>query len=161
MLPSLARDLAPHFASKSWILCSAAKRCSFYISDNPMAMQNTMNQDPVRGTLGLGVLGIEIYFPLSETLCLGFLCPSIERMIREGHELASGLSAPTSFDNWIAAFNGEQTLSLDSENVKNLNSLQVIYAERYVSSANSDFKLVDEMLDSDAQMKGGPRFGLE
>src|ERR1700722_673152 len=81
MLPSLARDLAPHFASKSWILCSAAKRCSFYISDNPMAMQNTMNQDPVRGTLGLGVLGIEIYFPLSEMLCLGFLCPSIERMI--------------------------------------------------------------------------------
>jgi Protein of unknown function (DUF4238) len=158
MLPALARDLAPHFLTKTWMLYGATNKSSFYISDNPIALQNTMNQNPVMGTLGLGVPGIEIYFPLSATLCLGFLCPTIEQLIRGNHARARQMGAPISFDHWITALDGDQPLRLDADNVTNLNSLQVIYAERYVFSANNDFKLLHEMLDSDERLKGGPRF---
>jgi hypothetical protein len=160
MLPSLARDLAPHFLSKAWILYSTSERCSFYISDNPITLQNTMNQDPLRGTLGLGVPGIEIYFPLNETLCLGFLCPTIETMIRNGHYRARQMDASISLDNWIAALNSEVTLGLNDDSVTNLNSLQVINAERYVFSGNSNFRLVREMLESDPELKSGLRYSI-
>ncbi len=158
-IPLLARDLAPHFLDKTWVLFSTSQERPFYISDNPITLQNTANQDPLRGTLGLAVPGIEIYFPLSPTLCLGFLCQSIDSMLRQGHN-SVGKCGPSVFDKWIGALNGETTLGLDDENVVNLNSLQVINAERHVYSGSSNFRLVNEMLESNPELKGGVRFNM-
>lgn len=158
-IPLLARDLAPHFLAKTWALFSTSHERPFYISDNPITLQNTANQDPTRGTLGLAVPGIEIYFPLSPTLCIGFLCPTIDAMLREGHNTV-GTSGRSVFEKWIGALNGETTLSLEDENVVNLNSLQVINAERHVYSGSSNFRLASEMLDSNPELKNGLRFQM-
>jgi Protein of unknown function (DUF4238) len=71
MLPKLALDLTPHIINKAWLLYSTLSQHAFYISDNSVALQNTTNQDPLRGILGLGVQGIEIYLPISGTVCFG------------------------------------------------------------------------------------------
>jgi hypothetical protein len=161
MIPQLARDLAPHFVEKSWVVYAAPPQAKFYISDSPVTLQNTMNQDPVRGTLGLGVRGIEIYFPLSGTLCLGFLCGSIEEMIRDGHSRMKRLGiADPSMDGWIGALNGDGPLGLQGDNVTNLNSLQFIRAERYVFSSDGDFGLAREMLEMHPELKAGPRLAV-
>jgi Protein of unknown function (DUF4238) len=157
LLPKLAQDFAPHFVHKAWLLYSTPQQRAFYISDNPVTMHNTVNQDPDRGTLGLAVPGIEIYFPLSATLCLGFLCPSLEQWIREGQARADRLGAPVSIHEFIRALDGEATLGLAPESVTHHNSLQVINAERYVFSCDGDFALVREMLQSNPELADGPR----
>jgi hypothetical protein len=83
----------PHLLDKSWILYSTSQKHPFYISDNPVTLFN-VNQDPVKGTLGLRVPGIEIHRPLTGTFCLGVICPTIEATIRESYELARRLGHP-------------------------------------------------------------------
>jgi hypothetical protein len=80
-LRELTRDLMPQFLNKSWILLGTSQQHPFYISDNPVTLFNR-NQHPFLSTLGLTVPGIEIYLPLSKSLCLGFLCPTIRRPLR-------------------------------------------------------------------------------
>ncbi len=158
MLPELAIKLSPHFMNKSWMLYSTPSQHSFYISDNPVVRQNTTNQDPLRGTSGLGVPGIEIYFPISGTVCLGFLCTSIEATILEAQAKVTEYGMPIpALDKWIEPLKGRTPLALETENVKNLNSIQVINAERYVFSANGDFSLVREMLETHPELSQGPR----
>ncbi len=135
-LRSLAADLMPYFLNKSWILYSTTQEHPFYISDNPVARFNR-NQHPSLSTLGLRALGIEIYLPLSSTLCLGFLCPTINLPFR------------------IRLFGG--TLKLRPANVEHLNSLQVFNAEQFVYSQRDDFTLVREMLQQVPEVKRGPR----
>ncbi len=135
-LPSLAADLMPYFLNKSWILYSTTQEHPFYNSDNPIVRFNR-NQHQFLSTLGLRALGIEIYLPLSSTLCLGFLCPTIKLPFR------------------IRLFGG--ALKLRPANVEHLNSLQVFNAEQFVYSQRDDFTLVREMLQQVPEVKRGPR----
>jgi len=159
-LREIAADLMPHFMNKCWILYSTTQDCPFYISDNPIALFNS-NQDPLRGTLGLRVAGIEVHLPLSSTLSLGLLCPTIEREIRENYDLARGLGHPVPMHvrQLVEAFGGNTPYTLDFENVKHLNSLQVFYAERFVFASRDNFDLAREMLKSTPRLKAGPRYG--
>lgn len=160
LIPGLTRDLAPNLLDKSWLLYSTTQRQAFYISDNPVAMYNTANQSPDRGTAGLAVPGVEIYFPLSGTLCLGFLCRSLEAWIREGQSKIDRYGFPLSFHGFIEALDGETPLAMTRENVQHHNSMQVINAERYVFSSNGDFELVREMLDTHPELHQGPRYRM-
>lgn len=159
-LREIAADLMPHFLDKCWVLYSTAKDNPFYISDNPIAMFNS-NQDPLRGTLGLRVPGIEVHMPLSSTLSLGFLCPTLEREIRGSYDLASALghSVPLHIHQLVDAFGGSKPFPLDDENIKHLNSLQVFFAERFVYTSRDKFDLIREMLRSTPKLKSGPRSG--
>jgi hypothetical protein len=159
-LREIAVELMPHFLDKCWVLYSTTKDNPFYISDNPIAMFNS-NQSPLRGTLGLCVPGIEVYMPLSSTLSLGFLCPTLEREIRASYDLASALGRPVPLhlQQLVDAFGGGKPFSLDDENIKHLNSLQVCHAERFVFASRDNFDLVREMLRSTPKLKSGPRFG--
>ena len=135
-LPELTQELMPRLLDKSWILLGTSMQHPFYISDNPVTLFN-QRKHPVLSTLGLGVSGIEIYLPLSSTLCLGFLCPTIRRPIR------------------VRIFGG--TLGLTPANVTHHNSLQVYNAERFVFSTSDEFALVREMLQNLPDLKRGPR----
>ena len=160
LIPGLVRDLSPHFVDKSWLLYSTPQKHAFYISDNPVTMYNTVNQDPHRGTAGVAVPGIEIYFPLSGTLCLGFLCPSLEAWIRDGQSRADRLGVPLSLRDFITALDGNGTLGLPPESVMHQNSLQVINAEQYIFSSNGDFALVRDMLRTNPELRSGPRYRM-
>src|ERR1051325_8255610 len=51
----------------------------FWCSDNPVVFHNSFPY----GERGLSASGIEIYFPISSYLVVGFFCPSIEWKIRK------------------------------------------------------------------------------
>jgi len=135
-LPELASALLPEFLNKSLILCSTTEDHPFYISDNPVVRFN-LRQNPLRSTLGLRAVGIQIYLPVSSTLCLGFLCPSINLPLR-----VRILGRP---------------LSLSPANVTHFNSLQVCNAEQFVYSQRDDFALVHAMFSQMPEAKRGPR----
>ena len=152
----LSLDLLPHVLSKNWILFSACSGSEFWIGDHPVTLANNLNPGKgVRGTLGFGVLGIEIYLPISSALMLGCLCPSIRAMFAASQ--AGRLPLVPRADEFLRAFDGSTTLDLNSENVKYHNSLQVIYAERFVYSEHTGFDMVREMVSSDESLRIGKR----
>lgn len=67
------------FLKKSWILFETTKENPFFISDNPVTLYNSIDMG-VYGNLGIALEGIEIYIPLSSTITLGLICPSIAEL---------------------------------------------------------------------------------
>ena len=111
---------ANHIMNKLWFLLESEKK--FYTSDNPVVMQNILNRKPNRGTLGLNSDGIEIYFPLSPSLLLCLLCERSYDILKDNE------------------------LPCSAENIENINSLQVVYSDRFIFSSQNNFELVNEMV---------------
>ena len=115
----------PIFASilinKLWFLLESDSK--FYTSDNPVVLQNSINRKEHRGTLGLNSDGIEIYFPLSDSLAIILLCERV-----------------------YGALRGKKLPLMMPENIENMNALQVIYSERFIFSSQNNFELVKDML---------------
>ena len=177
MTPDLAKALslqsltkphvyAEHVLNKSWFLFEANSSTPFYVSDNPVALQNDVEpKGPLRGNLGLAVPGIEIYLPISSTLTLGFFCRSHEEMIRSGVErmrrrIVRDPDFPMDFGPllvWMRALRKGTPIASTTDNVLNHNSLQVRQAERFVFSSLPNFELVESMIADDPRFRRGPR----
>ena len=163
-----SHEFAPYFFAKSWLLFQTSKRHPFYISDNPITMQN-MNDFGFYGNIGLAVKGIEIYFPFSKTLTLALFCPSIEESLRESYRkyqllkklnpllLAQHLKNPHYLEETMAGFLHKKTVRFIPDNVTNHNSLQVKYASRFIFSSTEDFSLAEEMISKHPNLKEGPK----
>lgn len=143
-LAKTAQEITPYFLDKQWVLYEATAKPGFYIGDNPVTMHNHLPR-PNRGNLGLRVPGIEIYLPLSSTLQLGFLCPTVSQMAR--------LSAPS----LARLMETGGVIPAAPENVTFKNSLQVWNAARYVYCSGPDFDLAEEMVTSDPTMRNSPK----
>lgn len=72
---SAAQDFGPAFAAKDWVLMKTEAPHRYLIGDHPLVMHNSRYRGP-RGSLGLNVEGIEIYFPLSPEFTLAMMCGS-------------------------------------------------------------------------------------
>jgi hypothetical protein len=142
----------------------------FFVSDNPIAMHNENDLRPY-GNIGLGVPGIEIYFPITPTLTLTFWDASIpERLLKwiaafrsrfEGIETPTNLRIRFSYTNeLIAAAQTGGVSRCGAEVVMFLNSLQVINASRFVLSAKKNFSLVSQMLEGKPQLRMPPVFEM-
>jgi hypothetical protein len=160
------RKFAKHILNKAWLVFETAATNPFCIGDNPVTMQNQTEGDgPFRGNLGLAVPGIEIYFPISNTLTLAFFCRSHEDMIRDYVErmrttMIRDPGMTMGFGDllkWRRAFRTGLALPSSPDNVLNHNSLQVRYAERYLFSSQPDFELVESMIAGDERFRVGPR----
>jgi hypothetical protein len=125
-LLSDAHQFVPHFLDKVWCLLGTRQDTPFYIGDHPVVLHNS-RKDPLRGTLGLGVEGIEIYFPVSPTLTLGLLSPELGAQISSVRNLNEPM--PCSGDNVIFQ-----------------NSIQIAEAARFVFCMSNAFALVRQML---------------
>ena len=111
---------------KVWMLCESHQ--SFIISDNPVTLQNTTDVSSTRGTLGLDSYGIEIYLPISPTLTLCFFC---EKSL---------------FNDYNYNKNFLPNIICESQNVENLNYLQIVSAERFIFSHKNEFDFVKLIL---------------
>ncbi|MHB8070230.1 MAG: DUF4238 domain-containing protein [Desulfobaccales bacterium] len=161
-------EYAPYFLDKSWILFRTTKSQPLYISDNPVTLQNMIDHGPY-GNIGLAVKGIEIYFPLSDTLSLGMFCSSHEREFRKTYDkykmlmginpsLASQLIKDSLFiTQLMEGFEKRNTVPYRVESVINHNSLQVYYASRFIFSGKGDFSLAEEMIRENPKIKDGPK----
>jgi hypothetical protein len=160
----IAKETAKLFYNKAWILQQAPTGKRFYISDNPIALHNTV-EVPGLGNLGLNCRGIEIYLPLNPEFCLMMLCGSIAKEFFDTLALVAAhepLFGPCPLDTAPARKvvdairTGDPDLILP-ENVDHENSLQVIFASRFVMSAADDFDLAKEMIRERPHLKQPPR----
>lgn len=147
---------APFIASKDFLLFTTRPDSPMLIGDSPLTRTNTLNQSEFVGTNGIASQGVEIYLPLSPSLAIGFMCPSIRESMRKVI-LLQGRQAPTVCFDYLLAFEKGTPINLDKPHVDFINSHQVLAAERFVYSASDDFALVREMVSSNPAAREGHR----
>jgi hypothetical protein len=158
-------SFGPAFLDKDWVLFETATSSPYLIGDHPLVMHNERKSD-LRGTLGLAVEGIEIYFPISPQFTLGMLCPTIgDRLSQElacANASATGTSACLSANLEPAArlldsISTGSPFHAGSEGSPFFNALQIGNAERYVFSSDGNFDLLKQMLGANPDLKRGRR----
>jgi len=166
-LVSEAGEFAPHIYNKTWLLFQASPPNAFWISDNPVTMNNdSLPRD--RATLGLAVKGIQINLPISSELSLGFYCRSIGEEFRKRYLQFKGLSLldplraarmcrdPLFNEAFALGLDESRPVTLGTSSVIHVNSLQVAFSTRFVYSPNNHFNLVRRMISDDPRYRGAP-----
>lgn len=77
------------------------------------------------------------------------------------HLVAAKIHNLPIIEETISAIDSGQPLMYRQDNVVNFNSLQILYAERYVFSNNDDFSLAREMIANNANVRCGPRIQVD
>ncbi|HDZ3272165.1 TPA: DUF4238 domain-containing protein [Vibrio vulnificus] len=151
-------ELTKYILDKEWVLYSSDIETPFLISDHPVVFHNH-NESQGRGNLGLDVEGIQIHMPLTPTLSIGFLCPTVSGQFRSAAKqimdlkvtnpaLLSQLQNPDSIVEIADHINNGTPYKLPKQSVDFQNSLQVSFAEQYIFSSVNDFSLVRTMVSS-------------
>jgi len=126
-----AERFVPAFLKKLWLLHTTTLDEPFWISDSPVVTVNILPW----GDTGLESRGIEIAWPISSTLVLSFLCPSmpakLEGVSQKGAEYLR--SSPTIRSN--------------PDGVLFYNSLQALQSSRYLYAATDEFRHARRILD--------------
>lgn len=166
-------DFAKVIAEKDFLLLEAPPGRSFYLGDNPVALHNDTEPDnPMFGSLGFAVTGIQIYLPLSSDLMLAAFCPTILQTIQERTQyslenaenmavagvregLISAIKAKEHLEHirrllqpateLANAFETGMPLRLPNKVMDFCNSLQLVFARDFVVCAQGDFKLARKM----------------
>jgi hypothetical protein len=162
------KDYGPYIAAKSWLLLETDRMHPYIIGDHPLVLHNMRDTRP-RGNIGFAVEGIELYFPLSPTLVLAMWCSTHEQMLRKGMQKLGGPNSKSALfrELYPAAYDGVASMvrAIDTglpflgtpDNTLFFNSLQVLYAERFVFSTHGEFSLVEEMIRHDPAVRHGRR----
>jgi uncharacterized protein DUF4238 len=170
LIPRAAKDFAPHLANKVCLLLETRVDDPFFVSDNPIALNNENDFRPY-GNLGLAVAGIEIYFPITPTLTLTFWETSVpERLLTSVTAFRARferIESETSLRTYLSG--AEELISAAqtggrahcaTEVVMFLNSLQVINASRFVMSSTKNFALATRMLQEKLHLRLPPLFEI-
>ena len=154
----LAREVVDELLKKMVVLFESDGSGSFWIADSPVALQNNINPgDRLRSHLGLGVPGIEVYFPVSSDLVLAHMCPSIaivsaamdEETRRMGFIHERGRE-------YVRAVLNTSPILIGKREIDDLNTLQLAYAEHWVYSSEDNFEHARKILAGNPQLKTGP-----
>ncbi|RZL98930.1 MAG: DUF4238 domain-containing protein, partial [Pedobacter sp.] len=158
-------DFSYQFLNKVWVLASTPRQTPFILGDHPIAMQNMVDRG-WRGNLGLAVEGIEIYFPLTPQRALALWCATLVKKVFEGAERLRRMP------NWMWKHqieNADEILKLDEnvrcglpvpykpKNVENINSLQIMWSERYLFSNTNEFELAKAIIKENPESTRGMR----
>jgi hypothetical protein len=135
LMDSAATEAA--FRNKDVLVLEASQELRFWISDNPVVMQNTFPY----GDLGISAPGIELYWPISSNRVVAFFCPSIGRQI--GQSLDPKHLRPRLqnrlYPEMLRAIRDHSTLMVPDDYVAFLNELQVKQSTRFVYSGTDKF----------------------
>lgn len=150
---------------KDWHLLETTLDAPFYISDNPVSLFNGISH-PGRGNLGLALEGIEIYLPLSSTITLAMICPSLGEKVRQerafiqhciaNNKRIKGHNLFDELERLNELLEGD-VIGADAARVEHLNWLQTGRAEQYIYCQTDNFDLVREILIESPVLKTGPR----
>ncbi|MDU8534019.1 DUF4238 domain-containing protein [Pseudomonas syringae pv. actinidiae] len=156
--PSIYAD---QFLTKDWVLVATSTEYPFLLGDNPLTRQNSNDQGH-RGNLGLTSPGVEISLPLSSTRALAMLCPTLTNAVHRcarsvSNELKGDVNDPGGFVAMSNTLSSGRPLQYSAANVENLNSLQIVWSERYIFSSSNDFDLARAMIKDHPHLKYGPR----
>lgn len=160
-------DFAPYIYSKTWLLFQTSPPDTFWISDNPVTLHNE-NRDPLRGTLGLAVKGIQINLPIASDLSLAFYCPTTIDQFRKDYLRFKAMSLldprraarasrdPLFNEALMRGIDDGKAVTIPDVSVVHLNSLQVYFSARFVCSISDHFNLVRRMIADDPAHRKGP-----
>jgi len=159
ILNSLPGELVGNFINKELILLKAPSECCFFTSDHPITMHNHFPREH-RGNLGIGLYGIEIYFPISPKYCLSFICSEMAAEIKQAvtnHRAAKNLGVAKQQDIsevelMFECFVNKTPSQMLPVNMDFNNSLQVISSTRFIYSASADFSLAFDMLKTNPEI---------
>lgn len=176
MLAEAPQKYGLHFLTKHWHLIGAALDDPFHLGDHPLVLDNDVARG--RGSLGLASPGVTIYLPLSPTLCLAMTDPGLleelfkgARKVRAGYEewktkmaAVDPTARGTAFlemlkenhdrvNQQIERFEAGTPSAYHPQIVMRVNSLQMLYAGRWIVSSKADFSLPLKMIADD------PAFG--
>ena len=76
-------DLTQLVAHKDLILIELTGPGSFWISDHPVILHND-NPAGIASNRGFGVVGVQIYLPISPSYAIAFFCPTLFRELEHG-----------------------------------------------------------------------------
>lgn len=163
-------EIANSLLMKDWILYETDLANPFYISDDPVTLYNNIDMGPY-SNLGYSLEGIQIHLPLSSTLTLAITCPTIagrivkskkeiEKFMATAPHLLNFIKKPFEIINYGKAYLEGVPLKQSYDNVRFLNSLQVMYSEKYIFCEVNDFSLAREMINNNEKYKSGPRMSV-
>jgi hypothetical protein len=184
ILAEAPRKYGPHFLSKYWHLIGSMPDDPFHLGDHPVVVDNDVRSGP--GSLGLASPGVTIYLPLSPTLCLAMTDPVLieelfegARKVRAGYEEFEKRIAADGFPAGAAAFLKEMNENRDRvtqqvepmeagtpsayhpQVVTRVNSLQMLYAGRWIVSSKPDFSLPLMMIANDPGLRARRKLEVE
>jgi hypothetical protein len=136
-----------------------------------VVLHNTVDHGAY-GNLGLAVRGIEIYLPISSRLVLMWMCPTIERDMRDAKATAAALSKRPELrervqvrvreiDEYLIAAEKGSAVQFLREHVERINWLQVRYSEERIFAEENEFSFARKILVEQPKLKKGPRGRLE
>ncbi len=179
-LSKLAELTSPLVSKHSFLMIKDCRE-ELYISDNPVVMHNAKQYGPY-GNIGLAVPHIEIYYPLSHQIVLGYMCPLTMKETEEKHrdaesEISSlfsrmfmspkGLSIAAKLEieksrsevqrakSYYAMIKNERLAPITSEVLLFLNSLQVRGSFRYLACRTDSFDFAMKALSERPHWKEG------
>jgi len=167
MVTKSAHNFSPHLLKKGWLLIRTTKEIPFIISDNPVTLDNSL-QSEGRGNIGFAVEGVEVYMPISDTLCLYLICPSyVDKLMlyykkfkRKDFIKKIFFQPRVQMDEEIRRIYHSiikgSAYDIDKEGVVRQNSLQIINSSRFIFSPINDFKLVKDIIKKNPRYKKGP-----
>jgi|GEM_PF-1196065 len=184
MLAEAPRKYGPYFISKYWHLIGSTFDDPFHVGDHPVVLDNDFGRGP--GSLGLASPGVTIYLPLTPTLCLAMTDPALmeelfegARRVRDGYEefesrIASG-ALPAGAGALLTQMKedrdrvNEEIEPMDAgtpsahnpQVVTRVNSLQMLYASRWIVSSKPDFSLPLKMLADDPGLRDRRKLAVE
>ncbi|MDE2590895.1 MAG: DUF4238 domain-containing protein [Patescibacteria group bacterium] len=130
------RRLAVLFFNMKFAIFLNKTEIPFWTSDNPISKQNEYDTNPY-GNLGIVNKGIEIHLPLTPTLCLYALDPTLFCHIPDLQKV------------------------LTKQHVIRENFLQLRYSTRFVYSNTNRFHLITSMLKSNPHLRDDSRSDFE
>lgn len=107
---------------KVWCLGKSDGSAHFYLSDHPVAKQNTTDISEIRGTTGLDSYGIEIYLPINSNLVLCLFCEKL-------------------FLNYNSKI---PVIPFTFENILNINAIQFYNSTRFIFSSTNNFEMIEK-----------------
>lgn len=156
-------EFSKNFYEKPIALFKAPNGSNFIISDNPVVMHNHWPRK-FRGNKGVSVPGVEIQIPLSNKLCLSFICPLLFADLKEKLEFLANHRAQhfpidnidTSYaETLISSIKEGKAMELKEESVNFINSLQITDSLNYIYSDKNDFQLAKEMIKKNPDLANG------
>lgn len=160
----------PPLLDKTWLLFSVKDDRAFYSSDNPVVLGNSQAKRENWGISGLGLFsrGVEIYVPLAHNLILALFCRSYEegwaiseakaQILRKygAYEMPPHLrEVEQKFEAVMQGVRRRRPVEIDADLLAHQNSMQVVFAERFLFSPSNDFSLAQERIGKFPELKEG------
>nr|WP_321269617.1 DUF4238 domain-containing protein [uncultured Tolumonas sp.] len=160
-IKTIPLQLMPNMLDKHLSLLKAPKGKHFYISDNPVVKYNNLYQSR-NDSVGLGVKGIEISFPISPKYMLSFSCPILLSELRNSINSIENKDSINS-DRYVGlrvyvnSIDNKTTQTLNADNVQHYNALQATQSSRFIYSFDNDFSLIRTMIKDNNDIFKNPR----